>query len=162
MLGPCREGRTTRKAVTPFCYLLAALRCWLPGELPPPRTHHPVHLLQAPLSHHLLPWPCLGFAPWIVDYRPLWDTSSQLKHSRQPAVRCSLPPAFLLQVSSLLPSQDQGVRSVLQPKAFCRASKHERNCAKVGMAAGAHISTPAPPPPSPFLLASFHLLPTPT
>ena len=157
-----RGGRRMTKTVTLFCYLLAALRCCLAGELPPPRSHHPVHLLQAPLSCHPLPPPCLGFAPRKVEYWPLWDTSSQLKHCCQPAVHGSLPPAILLQASSFLPSQEQGVRSVLQPKTFCRASEHERSCAKVGMAAGATISTPAPPPPSPFLLASFHVLPTPT
>lgn len=160
MLGLCREGRTENEKNSNYFLLSPCssvmLFAWRasatqgPPSCPPPAST---------LSHQLLPPPCLGFAPWLVEYCPLWDTSSQLEYRSQPAAHRSLPPAFLFQASSFLPSQDQRVRSVLQSKTFCRASKHKRSCAKVGMAAGAPISAS---PPSPFLLASFHLLPTPT
>jgi len=150
-------GQRMTKPVTPFSYVPAALRCCLPGELPPPRTHHPVHLLQALLSHHPLLLPHLGFVPRVVEYWPLWDTLYQLEHRHQLAVHHSLPPpGFTLPAFT-----GPGRQICVALRTFSRPSKHERNCVKVGMAAGASISTPAPPPPFPFLLASFHMLPTP-
>lgn len=121
LLGLCREGRTEDNKNSDS--ILSVLQCFSPGDLPPPRSHHSVYLLQAQLGCHPLPPPCLSFAPWIVEYWPLWDTSFQLQHCHQPAVHHSLPPASLLQGSSFLSSQDQEVRSVLQPKIFYRASK---------------------------------------
>lgn len=107
MLGPCREGRTEDDKIsnsfllspcsTEMLFTWRASTTQEPPCCPPPAS-------SPELSS--LPLPCLGFAPQIVEYRPLWDTSSQLKHHHQPAVHRSLPPAFHLQASPFLASQE--------------------------------------------------------
>lgn len=132
-----RSGQRMTKRVLPFCFLFAALQSYLPGELPPPRSQPPASSPELSPTAMALP----GLCAWRAGH---WALGTPHPSSHTPSsLQCI--KAFLRSSSSKLPpsclhrTREPGV--CCHPKTFCRASKHERNCAKMGMAAGSPIST---------------------